>query len=360
MPTPVQPTVAPTDTAAPTSTNTATATPEPTSTPTPVPTYTLSGTVFFDYNGNGLRDQREPPIEEAPIRVAGLSTTSGPDGSYSLAGVPAGRQQVYVESPTQEPATAFRYINRFLGWVDIPAYEMNGVSVPAQHLADTDLQPIDQPLRVTLSGDHMLDVALMQGLLTLPFRRQEADLYWVNVYFDLDVERDVTRIFSGEVPYSYAQDQHGGIDYWGPQGLFVVSPAPADVYSLTGANSGGNRSKMVNLSYFNDGTFELMGNLAHLDQFVVEPGHVRRGQIVGTNGSTGTGDEFIPHIHFGLMDGNTRNEDNWPAVLDPYTDMVHGDPLFERYNWTPYEIRPFVLVGGPGFWTKCNDPQHAF
>lgn len=72
------PTATPTDT--PTSTPTATPTPEPTNTPTPIPTYALSGTVFFDYNGNGLRDEGEPPIEGAPIRVAGLSTTSGPDG----------------------------------------------------------------------------------------------------------------------------------------------------------------------------------------------------------------------------------------------------------------------------------------
>ena len=79
--------------------------------PTPVPTYTVSGTVFFDYNGDGLRDEGEPPIEGVPIRVAGLSTTSGPDGRYSLAGVPAGRQRVQVESPTQETATAFRYMS---------------------------------------------------------------------------------------------------------------------------------------------------------------------------------------------------------------------------------------------------------
>ncbi len=87
------PTVTPTET--PTCTPTATPTPEPTNTPTPVRTHTLSGTVFFDYNGNGLRDGGEPPIQGVPIRVAGLSTTSGRDGSYSLAGVPAGSRQVY-------------------------------------------------------------------------------------------------------------------------------------------------------------------------------------------------------------------------------------------------------------------------
>jgi hypothetical protein len=48
--------------------------------------------VVFDYTGNAWRDEGEPPIEGVPIRVAGLSTTSGPDGCQSLAGVPAGGQ----------------------------------------------------------------------------------------------------------------------------------------------------------------------------------------------------------------------------------------------------------------------------
>jgi len=52
----------PTSTPTPSPTLTATPTPLPTSTPTPtaiptpVPTFTLSGVVFFDYNGNGDRD----------------------------------------------------------------------------------------------------------------------------------------------------------------------------------------------------------------------------------------------------------------------------------------------------------------
>ena len=76
-----------TPTAAPTATPTATPTTEPTSTPTSIPTYTFSGTVFFDYNGNGVRDGGEPLIEGTAIRVAGLSTTTGhPADRRGLAG----------------------------------------------------------------------------------------------------------------------------------------------------------------------------------------------------------------------------------------------------------------------------------
>jgi hypothetical protein len=98
-----------------------------------------------------------------------LHATTGADGFYSIPNVPPGTHQVYVQSPTQDPATAFRYINLFRGWVDLAAYEMNGVRVPAQHLPDTGIQGIAYPLRVNVTGLTRLDVALMQGFLTLPF-----------------------------------------------------------------------------------------------------------------------------------------------------------------------------------------------
>lgn len=66
--------------------------------------------------------------------------------------------------------TAFRFINLFRGWVDIPAYEKNRVEVPAQHLPDTEVQPIVDPTGALIGEDHTaVDFALMQGFLTLPF-----------------------------------------------------------------------------------------------------------------------------------------------------------------------------------------------
>jgi hypothetical protein len=54
---------------------TVTATPEPTNTPTrtttstPSPTFTLSGIVFFDRNGNGIQDPGEFPIGTVEVAV---------------------------------------------------------------------------------------------------------------------------------------------------------------------------------------------------------------------------------------------------------------------------------------------------
>jgi hypothetical protein len=61
--------------------------------------------VFFDYNGNGIRDEREPPIPGAKVQVGSLIAITGPDGSYTLKGVPRGRQQVRLSAP------GFRYIS---------------------------------------------------------------------------------------------------------------------------------------------------------------------------------------------------------------------------------------------------------
>jgi len=77
----------------------------PTPTPTPLPTFTLSGVIFFDYNGNGVHDAQEPPIPSATIQARALVATSGEEGSYALQGVPQGQRQVKLA------ASGFRYIS---------------------------------------------------------------------------------------------------------------------------------------------------------------------------------------------------------------------------------------------------------
>jgi hypothetical protein len=115
-----------------------------------------------------------------------LRATTGSDGSYSIPNVPPGQHPIYVQSPTQDPATAFRYINLLKGWVDIPAYDMDGVRVPAQHLPDTEILAIDSGLSVTITSATRLDVALMQGLLTLPFVQEQVhQIPCIGDYFDI-------------------------------------------------------------------------------------------------------------------------------------------------------------------------------
>jgi murein DD-endopeptidase MepM/ murein hydrolase activator NlpD len=377
-PTPL-PTTAPTDTPTSTPRPTTTPTPEPTNTATSVPTYTLSGTVFFDYNGSGLRDTGEPPIEGVPIRVAGLSTSSGPDGKYSLAGVPAGSQQVYVESPSQEPATASRYINRFLGWVDIPAYEMNGASVPAQHLADTEVQPIDQPLGLVLGGDRSLDLGLTQGYLTLPFSESTDYLLWS--YVDLDhiagfllgqSETLYVRNYANDRTYSVAadtdinspsahsgtSDNHQGIDYYLAVGTPLLAAASGTVVQAP------QEHHCVRIKHALGSEVYVTGYGHNSVNLVSEGDFVRRGQIIALSGDwhMGRAGGTNPHVHWSLwiiptdwghnpifyiFDSGLRAtvpynspDGHVPTVDDPYRDVLNPEAL--------------------SYWTVDNDPRFPY
>ena len=370
VPTAPVPTVTPTQPATATSAPTATTTPEPTNTPTAVPTYTLSGTVFFDYNGNGLRDEGEPPIEGAPIRVAGLSTTSGLDGTYSLSGVPAGTQRVYVDSPTQEPATAFRYINRFLGWVDVPAYEISGVSVPAQRVPDTAISPIDRALVTAVSGGQSLDIALMQGFLTLPFRKSQVSEPFIFNYFDIvgirlfDEDHSFFSTWDGVMqtydgrysswfsPNPYIEgsqvqagvgDSHTGLDFLIPTGLYIVSGAPtSEVWYLP--NEDGELRVHLWFADPEDSTNRFADTYGHLSvQLVTMHQSVCRGQIIGLSGNTGRQSGGFPQVHFDLH--RTSPPGGW-YYLDPFRYTLELDPLPESF-WG----------SSVSYWTVDNTPQ---
>lgn len=281
----VPPTEAPaiTPTQTPSPTQRPTSTPEPTS--TPIPTYTLSGTVFFDYNGNGLRDEGEAPIKGVPIRVAGLSTTSGPDGSYSLVGVPAGNQQVYVESPTQDPGTAVRYIA-----LSLEAY-----------------QPIEEPIILSLNGKTSLDIALMQGWLCLTPK------YSIYSYFDLDPRQGQVRNYEGDTTLAlFPQfqpgtfDQHPGIDFACNSGDEVRAFAPGRVIFVGDTGRGALAVEMIHDNGYTT-------HYGHLSQVLVQKGDiVDRGDLIALCGQSGTD---WPHIHFQMGDHTGEPIDAFHDVL---------------------------------------------
>jgi len=77
-----------------------------TSGPTPVqPTFTVSGAVFYDENGNGSLDPGENTrLPDVAVEVAGRSAVSTKVlGEFSIAGVPAGTQSVTLRRTTLPP-----------------------------------------------------------------------------------------------------------------------------------------------------------------------------------------------------------------------------------------------------------------
>jgi serine-aspartate repeat-containing protein C/D/E len=95
-------------------------------------TGTISGTKFNDVNGNGVRDAGEPgtggvtielssfpscvPPPSLPVLPVGATTTTGPDGSFTLTDVPLGCYLVYEILPagfqqTFPPGPGFQFVN---------------------------------------------------------------------------------------------------------------------------------------------------------------------------------------------------------------------------------------------------------
>jgi hypothetical protein len=62
-------------------------------------TATVLGTVFTDWNANGVREPDEEPLENIPVRIAGVSAvTTRLDGEFSFLNIPAGPQEVALDT----------------------------------------------------------------------------------------------------------------------------------------------------------------------------------------------------------------------------------------------------------------------
>ncbi|TMM49751.1 M23 family metallopeptidase [Qipengyuania marisflavi] len=109
---------------------------------------------------------------------------------------------------------------------------------------------------------------------------------------------------------------HEAIDIMAPRGTSVLAAAPGTVEKLFLSKAGG---KTIYVRSENGTTIHYY---AHLDQYadgLVEGQRVRRGQRLGTVGSSGNASDEAPHLHFAIM--RTTPEAEWwePAnALNPY------------------------------------------
>jgi murein DD-endopeptidase MepM/ murein hydrolase activator NlpD len=329
-------TAAPTSTATPTNTPTATptatptpqptSTPTPTATPTPIPTFTLFGVVFFDYNGNGIRDEGEPPIPGAKVQVGSLTATTGPDGSYTLKGVPRGRQQVRLSAP------GFRYIS---------------LSVEA-------FQPAERPVAVTVEGDVRRDWGLMQGFLTLPFDSSTTfsgpkgssapSPFGIASVFDLDPANGQVSAYKPGIQSNleataapWVMDNHTGVDFVIPEGSKVRAAMPGTV-TYTGADDYGGLG--IWICYESWATY-----YNHNSKILVKPGQkVKRGEVIALSGNTGQSGE--PHLHFSLSTCTTP-----PRWYEMSAGQCKAYDPFATTN-------PNAPCQSPGYWTVTNQPQY--
>jgi len=306
---------------------------------------TLSGKVFFDLDGNGLQDENEPGIAGARVCIETVDgapcTLSADNGAYKSVKLENGSYNLRVFSPTNDPTTAMRYTSISKGYVDLPAYYINGDKVPKQHLPETKILPVDKPLEVTINGNTPLNIALMQGYLTDVFACQDRELISDYHGYDLDPREGQVRNYLGDTTIGYGPDGssrtadgHAAID-WGSTnqhiiGIYVRSAAPGIVAFVGEDPTTHGNCRMVSLAHPDTGQ---KTGYVHLDRLLVKDGqHVRRGQILGTLGQSCTD---WPHVHFFFNPGWDPKNPDW-SNKDPFRDTQDPDSL----TW----------------WTKDNEP----
>lgn len=303
------PTLTPTQTATPTGTPTPTQTP----TATPVPSFTLSGVVFFDYNGNGIHDDGELPIPGATVQVGSLIATAASDGTYSLENALIGTQAVRVS------ADGFHYIS----------------------LSLETIQSSARPISLVANSDTRRDWGLTQGFLTLPFKCCPSFIrnspFGMTGMFDVDRRVGHVRSYdpehirpdyesNGIPPWVY--DNHDGIDYCFVENTPIVAPVAGTLTEFF-EESDGLRGAVMRVQ-IGDQSYNLIFN--HINEVTVPIGtRLGRGDQFALSGNTGRSGE--PHLHFGIGTWTTP-----PNRFDPYRDLESSTSI--------------------SYWTVDNNPQY--
>ena len=120
-----------------------------------------------------------------------------------------------------------------------------------------------------------------------------------------------------------AAQLHEAIDIMAPKGTSVQAAAPGVVEKLYSSQAGG---KTI---YIRSPDRETIHYYAHLDQYAEglrEGQQVRRGQRLGSVGSSGNASDQAPHLHFAILQ-TTPDAEWWePAnAVNPFPLLTGGD-----------------------------------
>lgn len=134
--------------------------------------------------------------------------------------------------------------------------------------------------------------------------------------------QDLTDTFTDE--RGNAQRMHEAIDIMAPRGTTVIAATPGRIEKLFRSKAGGNTIYVRS----NDG--QTIYYYAHLDKYAEglrEGQRIRRGQRLGSVGSTGNASDDAPHLHFAIL-RTTADADWWePAnAVNPYPLLTAKAP----------------------------------
>jgi hypothetical protein len=157
-------------------------------TPPPPPT----GTLFKDYNGDGLLDPGEPGIEGLQVTAYDKdgnqigSTTTDSEGKYwfNLGNEHGEEIDIIVENTTDEPEDQYWYWRESLGLVERPGRVVKDendnivASFPRMMLWDSQVYPIETSIPITVGEKN--ETGLQQGYLNSPIRVADINSFQEN------------------------------------------------------------------------------------------------------------------------------------------------------------------------------------
>lgn len=270
----------------------------------------LFGVIFFDYNGDGSQQSREPGIVGASVSIGSESTLSQCDGVYYFRNLPDGIYNLVVTAP------GFRYLS----------------------VSRSDFKPAGTPVQTAVSGKTRRDVGLMQGFLTIPFHRN-ANSY-IGEYFDYDPRYYKYLWWNGQAGDGFWRN-HTGTDFMvSENGTPVVAPSPGRVTNI---------SEDIYSGYClgvqaSDGTH---WGICHITPTVSVGQLLSRGDLVGQ-----VNFPWAPHVHLSM---GRQGVDGW-YFFDIFVPL---DPsICAEWKWAPNNDPIYVKSScSPGYWTVKNNPQ---
>lgn len=303
--------------------------------------YEISGTCFFDYNGNGVHDYHEPQIGGAMVKLDDLRSTTDSKGRYCLKKVTRGLHKLFIK------VKKFSHIS-----FSLEAF-----------------QSIELGIEVDVKQDSKRDIGLMQGFLTVPL-----DLNTDSILFshtDLDHRIGHIRNWAGDntpavvfnhedwcacVPGTF--DQHQGTDWAVPIGTPILSAAPG---IISGVRDDPKNVRLLQVLH-DTGTKKFVTEYGHISEVHAKIGEkVRRGEVIALSGAdAGEGRTTNPHVHMNLFKA--------PLGINDYGEIfnrIRSQPdlvIYKNGDWVKLVIDPYhdlSRVDSENYWTKYNDPQFA-
>jgi len=271
--------------------------------------------LFADWHGDGARQNDEPLVKDAILKVKGEGrdeiVQADDKGRHVLRGViDGGRYHLdFAGFPAGRP---YRFFS-------LPNGEFHPTADGYDFVSDLS--------RSTIS------VGLMNGFLTLPFAAG-THLDAGTGYPDIETAAGKWIDWRGK---DATYDGHNGTDFIIKEGTSVLAAAPGVLRNIV------DQPEHAHLWVEVEHAGGYWTTYSHLTECIVPAGtKVERGQYVGPSGAavvcrspSGTPVPcYSPHLHFAVCRGM------WKDYLDPYRSLVPGKGSAES------------------LWTKDNDPQY--